>query len=247
MPIRDHFRPPTDARLPWSSLHSGWIGTITERLNVLMPPEYQALDTLRLGGGLEIDIAAVESGEDEATPDVNETDGGTAVATVPTVYTPPVATGTAPFAIPEEAEVRVYSLRGTRALVGAIELVSPGNKDRADKRELFVGKCLDYLGGGVSVVIVDVVTDRHANLHNEIVRALGAPATLELPEESNLYAAAYRPVTRKGKGELDIWVSPFAIGDVLPTMPLRLIADYFVPVELEATYTEACRRRRLIP
>jgi hypothetical protein len=29
-------------------------------------------------------------------------------------------------------------------------------------------------------------------------------------------------------------------------MPLRLIADYFVPVELESTYTEACRRRRLI-
>jgi hypothetical protein len=28
-------------------------------------------------------------------------------------------------------------------------------------------------------------------------------------------------------------------------MPLRLIADYFVPVELEATYT-AARQRRLI-
>ena len=39
----------------------------------------------------------------------------------------------------------------------------------------------------------------------------------------------------------------FNVGDTLPTMPLRLIADYFVPVELELTYTEACRRRRLIP
>jgi hypothetical protein len=28
-------------------------------------------------------------------------------------------------------------------------------------------------------------------------------------------------------------------------MPLRLIRDLFVPVELELTYTETCRKRRL--
>jgi hypothetical protein len=43
-----------------------------------------------------------------------------------------------------------------------------------------------------------------------------------------------------------VWTATFAVGDPLPTMPLRLIADYFVPVDFEAAYTEACRRRRLI-
>jgi hypothetical protein len=247
MPIRDHYRPPIEFRLPWPSLHSGWIGTITERLNELMPPEYVALDSLRFRGGLEIDIGATEMEEAERFPEVNDTNGGgTAVATAPAVYTPPATTGTTPFEFPDVAEIRVFTDRGPRKLVGAIELVSPGNKDRDEKQEAFLGKCLDYLASGVSLVIVDVVTNRHANLHNDLVQKLKAPASVELPESVNLYAAAYRPVIRSKKSQIDIWANAFAVGDALPTMPLRLIADYFVPVELEATYTEACRRRRLI-
>jgi hypothetical protein len=38
----------------------------------------------------------------------------------------------------------------------------------------------------------------------------------------------------------------FAVGDPLPTLPLRLTGDLFVPVEFEAAYQEACRRRRLV-
>ena len=36
-----------------------------------------------------------------------------------------------------------------------------------------------------------------------------------------------------------------AVGDTLPTMPLSLAADFCVPVDLEAAYAEACRRRRV--
>jgi hypothetical protein len=250
VPLRDHFHPPVEFRLPWPSLHSGWIGTITERLNDLMPPEYVALDRMWTRGGLEIDIAAVE--EDlESTRGVDGVNGhgagGTAVATVPAVYTPPAATGTVPFDFPDVAEVRIFSERGERKLVGAVELVSPGNKDRDAKRVAFVAKCLDYLASGVCVVIVDVVTNRQSNLHNEMAQQLGASPSMVLPDESPLYAASYRPVIRENRPEIDIWVNAFAVGDPLPTMPLRLIADYFVPVELELTYTEACRRRRLLP
>lgn len=104
-------------------------------------------------------------------------------------------------------------------------------------------KCVDYLG---AVVSVDVVTDRHAVLHNDPLQRLGAPPALELAEGSRLYAASHRPVLRDNRPEIDIWVNGFAVGDTLPTMPLRLIADYFVPAELELTYTDACGRRRLI-
>ena len=38
---------------------------------------------------------------------------------------------------------------------------------------------------------------------------------------------------------------PLCIGSPLPVMPLRLAGDTFVPINFEATYQEACRRRRL--
>lgn len=244
MPLRDHFHPPIEHRLPWPSLHSGWLGELTGRLNELMPPGFLALDTLRIRGGLEIDIATVEGNEPD--PSVGGPDAGPPVATARTTYTPPAPAGSCTYRFPDVAEIKVYSGEDTRILVGAIELVSPGNKDRDEAREQFVGKCLDYLGSGASLVIVDVVTERRANLHNLIARRVGAPATVELPEDTHLYATAYRPLTRKKRTTIDFWVAPCTVGDPLPTMPLRLIADYFVPVELEATYTEACRRRRLI-
>jgi hypothetical protein len=46
--------------------------------------------------------------------------------------------------------------------------------------------------------------------------------------------------------QIDVWAESCAIGAALPTMPLRLTGDLFVPVEFEATYLETCRQRRLI-
>ena len=245
MPLRDHFHPPIAGRLPWPSLHTGWIGALTTRLNAFMPPEYLALDTVRIGSRAEADIAAVEIGEFE-TEQGEEGQGGLALATRQISYAPPAALGTCSYAFPDVAEIRIYTDRGERTLVGAIELVSPANKDRPEKREAFVGKCLDYLASGASLVIVDVVTGRHANLHNAIAERLGAPDALLLPDDSHLYATAYRPVIRGKKTQIEFWINPLAIGQPLPTMPLRLIGDLFVPVELERTYTETCVGRRLI-
>lgn len=247
MPLHDHFRPPISGRLPWPSLHTGWIGEITARLNEVMPPGYLALDTVRFGGKVEIDVATVEedgagsSGGRNGHPGAGEA----AVATAAVAYTPPPALFSWPFAFPDVAELRVYRDRDGMALVGAIELVSPANKDREESRAAFTAKCLDYLAAGAGVVVVDVVTSRHANLHDELVRLLGAPAAAGVRDDADLYASAYRPVVRDGVSQVDVWVHPFAVGDPLPTVPLRLVADLFVPVELELTYTEACRRRRL--
>jgi hypothetical protein len=132
-----------------------------------------------------------------------------------------------------------------RRLVGAIELVSPGNKDRTEERQAFIAKCASYLHQGVSVVVIDVVTTRHANLHNELLRWLNAPAGL-LPNDAHLYAATYRPVLRGETPQIDVWAERCTVGAPLPTKPLRLTGDLFVPVELEATYQETCRQRRLI-
>ena len=240
MPLLNHFRKPA-SHVPWPSIHTGWIAHLAERLNALLPPGYIALDTMSLGRGLEIDIGIEE--EDEPPLPAADSSGGTAVATARAVYAPPAATGTALYEFPDTVEVRIES-EESRQLVGAIELVSPGNKDRGAKRDMFLAKCLDYLAGGACVVVVDIITERHANLHNEIVERLGADA-LALPDGAHLYAATYRPIIRKRKMNVDVWVNPLAVGADLPTMPLRVVAGLFVPVELEETYAAACRGRKL--
>ena len=171
--------------------------------------------------------------------------GSGAVATLPEVYAPPRALTAIPAVFPDRFEVRVFSRREGRRLVGAIELISPGNKDRDEERQAFVAKCASYLQQGVSVVLIDIVTTRHANLHNDLLHFLDAPAGL-LPEDAHLYAAAYRPVLRDQKPQVDVWAEPCGVSTALPTMPLRLTGDLFVPVEFEATYLETCRQRRLI-
>jgi hypothetical protein len=239
MPLHDHFRPPGN-RLPWPSLHSGWISELAGRVNAQLPDGYVALDSLNIEGVLEVDVGD----EEGVTPDqATGGAGGTAVAAARAVYTPPPATGAAEYRFPDVAELRVLSERGSNVLVGAVELVSPNNKDRETSREAFLSKCVDYLAGGACVVVVDIVTDRHANLHNEIVERIGA-GSLALPDDVRLYAATYRPVVRAAKSFVDVWVEPLKVGDPLPTMPLRLVNDLFIPIELEWAYTEACRRRK---
>ncbi|MCI0703764.1 MAG: DUF4058 family protein [Planctomycetia bacterium] len=240
MPLLDHFRKPAN-RVPWRSIHGTWISELATRLNAILPPGYIALNNMSLDGGLEIDIGIEE--EDEPPPQTSARSGGTAVAAAPAVYTPPPATGTAQYEFPDTAEIRVTN-EETGQLVGAVELVSPGNKDRGAKRDMFLAKCIEYLAGGACVVIVDVITSRRANLHNEIVAKLGAD-NLALPEEVSLYAATYRPIIRKKKMNVDVWVNPLRIGEVIPTMPLRIVAGLFVPVELEETYVTTCRGRKL--
>jgi hypothetical protein len=66
-----------------------------------------------------------------------------------------------------------------------------------------------------------------------------------MSEQTALYAVAYRPILRHEQAEIELWPTSFAVGDPLPTLPLRLTGDLFVPVDLEASYQEACRRRRL--
>jgi hypothetical protein len=130
-------------------------------------------------------------------------------------------------------------------LVAVIELISPGNKDRTTERRAFATRCASYLYQGISLLIVDIVTNRRANLHNEILRVMETADTLQLAPEVSLYAVAYRPVRRDGRDEIDVWRCPLALGQSLPTLPLSLRADLAIPVDFEATYAEACRRKRL--
>ena len=73
----------------------------------------------------------------------------------------------------DEYEVRVYDTELERRLVAAVEIVSPGHKDRPESRRAFVAKCATLLRQDVSVSIVDIVTIRPFNFYAELLTFLG--------------------------------------------------------------------------
>jgi hypothetical protein len=140
-------------------------------------------------------------------------------------------------------EVRVYDAERGMRLVGAIELISPGNKDRSESRQAFAAKCAAYLQEQVGLIIVDIVTTRHANLHEELLR-LVQPKQSPTPL-SQLYAVAYRAGPNGRPGKLDNWPASLTIGKPLPTLPLWLLGELAIPIDLEMNYEESCRVLRI--
>jgi hypothetical protein len=127
-----------------------------------------------------------------------------------------------------------------RRLVAAVEIISPANKDRAEHRQAFVSKCLGLLQELVSLVLVDVVTTRGANLYAELLEALGQSDPLLGRDSPAPYAAACRPTRPEKKWLLETWAYPLAIGRPLPQVPLWVADDLAVPLELEESYQESC-------
>ena len=141
MPLRDHFHPPLAEQRSWEELHGAWPGSIAFRLNSILPPNYYCGPRVHLGTAIEIDVAAFENGDPLGGTDDSD-GGGTAVSWVPARPTLLLDTDDP---IPPEYEVRVYDERHGQRLVAAVEIVSPGNKDRPESREAFVSKCRTLL------------------------------------------------------------------------------------------------------
>jgi hypothetical protein len=239
MPLLDHFHPPLSEERHWEGFHSKWANSLVDALNEqLLPPGYFAEPHIHFGARVEIDAATFQKQTPDGAP--------VALATAPArTWAPPEPTLVLPAAFPDTFEVRVVNTDAGPILVAAIELVSPGNKDRPEQRRAFALKCASYLVQGVSLIVVDVVTARHANLHDEIVRLLPDANALLFPAKPPLYATAYRPIRRDERDEVDAWLTSLTVGEPLPIVPLALTAELCLPIPLEVTYTDACRKLRL--
>lgn len=159
MPLCDHFRALINSRHMWNELHGMWPSTIVRQLFEILPPGFVAAPTVRLGQLFEIEVSAFETDGDAKLEQVAEHGQ---VATV----APPKPTLTLETDFPEqdEFEVRIYDAERGRQLVAAIEIVSPGNKDRPENRRAFVAKVAAMLQKDVCVSVVDLVTIRQFNL-----------------------------------------------------------------------------------
>lgn len=255
MPLLDHAK--FGAADPWSVMHGAWAIELMGRLNKrVLSKRYKARSGLHLGVKAEVDIATLERVEvgslfDGVNGHAGPGDGGGGVATAAPVYAPPAPPLTAEVGFSETAsfEIKVLGDVDGWQLVAAVELVSPANKDRDDARRIFASKCATFLAAGVSVVVVDVVTNRLANLHHDLCDLLNLPDALRWSSPTNLSAISYRTAQGRlkpelavgdGRVRLDVWPHMLAVGSVLPTVPLWLTAGLVVPLELEHTYAAAC-------
>ena len=193
----------------------------------VLPPSFVALPLIQVGTRVEIDVATLN--------------GDGSALWVPPQPTLDLAID---FTNLDLYEIQIRRDDDSLRLAAAIELVSPGNKDRESHRRAFSIKCANYLQEGVGLLVVDVVTHRSGDLHGDLLTLLGLnpPSGGEAP--SDLYAAAYRTTGPAEASRLRAWRETLALDAPLPKMPLWIMEERCVPVDLEAAYSTA--RRRLL-
>jgi Protein of unknown function (DUF4058) len=238
MPLRDHFHLPWSEQNPWEGFHSAWVNTMVRHLNGhLLPRRYRAIPQVHLGPFVETDVATFDQ---ESTPEIaRPINDGEAAWSSESVQTLEIE-----LPAQDVFEVRIHDDRQGMRLVATIELVSPGNKDRPESRQAFVTKCAAYLQEQVNVVIVDIVTSRHANLHTELLALLGH-GELSGGDDVDLYAVSYRNRKEQRKWHLEFLPIPLALESPLPTVSLWLASNLSIPLDLEKSYEETCQVLRI--
>lgn len=241
MALLDHFHPPLRSRRHWEGFHHAWATNIAQYLNrEVLPAEFFAEAEISLGPALEIDVASFEEANGQGTTTA------TATATATVVWAPPkpALSFAVDFSGLEVCEVRIYEELGGPQLRAAIELVSPANKDRLASRRTFASKCGGYLKQAVSVIIVDVVTERIANLHADLLEALEVSEG-KWESATHLYAISYRPVPVQSHERVEAWLESLSLGAGLPILPLWLGHGLSVPLLLDETYAMTCSGLRI--
>ena len=216
----------------WDSLHTFWQTQLIDWLQPRLPPGYRAF----LGSvpNLTIDSA-------NGRPDLSVRDWQNP-ATEPRPLAggaddQPDFEGLATLTLDADLAVHIHR---DGALVAAVEIVSPRNKDRPDSRERYAGRYFGYIRQGVHLLLIDVLP-RPANF--SFADVVAAEAGVQLPPTPVPFAISFRvgePVP--GGTLLAFWRRPLAVGQPLPTIQLALTVHEKVAIDLDLTYREAARR-----
>jgi hypothetical protein len=208
--------------------HQCWVVAIRSALNRgLLPPGYMAMAEPVNGRPIP-DVATLPPRAPKEWPE-----GGIAVAVAP------------PYArVIARLERINYAKRADRVVirhrrgkvVAIIEIVSPGNKESHHAIRSFIEKAADILDQGVNLLVVDLFppTSRDPQgIHGAIWENF-AGEPFELPPGKPLTVASYL-----GGDMPTAYVEPLGLGDALPSLPVFLSEDRYIPAPLEATYEEA--------
>ncbi len=221
--------------------HHRWISAIADSLNAgLLPGDYYALAEQIAEGPipdvLTLEHAEASPGASDAWNVTTDRTGGVALA-----EHPPRVRFT--FA----AEQQLYSQKANRIavfhasgdrVVAYVEIVSPGNKYSDSAIRRFIEKMEEALERGCHLLVIGPhpPTARdpqglHARFWSDI---FGQPESIGITDEQPLSVMAYRSDVVP-----NAYVTPFAVGEPVPEMPLFLDPDRYVNVPLEQTYQAA--------
>jgi hypothetical protein len=240
MPIIDHFSEKIRRISHFHSFHNAWATEIAADLNEVLPKGFIAEPNVQIGSFGEIDVRADELLTEEEK-------------TLLMQYHIPAAVAKIRVSFPDETEIFIINIEQARRTVGVVEIVSPSNKNRPENREIFVSKCLSFISQGISLIIVDIVTVRPFNFHNELLSRLRttegwmqvlAPS-FRVGDEMPLYCSSYRYTFEFKEPSVELWAYALEVGDVLPELPLFISPEIAVPVKLEKTYMETRKRFRV--
>ncbi|MHB1560197.1 MAG: hypothetical protein ACYC61_22325 [Isosphaeraceae bacterium] len=239
MALLDHFNSPLNRTHPRRSVHGAWAAAMARMLNQeVLPAGYYAVPLLDRDGPIEINVATLRESAPAASGEVGIEPREWAAPA-------PALAVAVDLAGVSGVEVQVFADDGDPRLAAAIELLSPRNKDLPAARRAFAVKCVGYLQQGSSVVVVDTVTTRRAELNSAILSLLGIDAD-EPSTATNLSAASYRAVGVEEEAQrLEMWLTPLNLGQPLPTVPLWIASDFSVPLDLEASCRMMCDDLRI--
>jgi hypothetical protein len=118
-------------------------------------------------------------------------------------------------------------------IIAVIEVVSPGSKNTRNAMRAFVRKAANLIWQGIHLLVVDLFPPSQrdpAGIHKAIWDEF-AEGPFELPTNKRLTLVAYCAAPTK-----TAYVEAVAVGDALPTMPIFLAEDKYIPAPLEETY-----------
>jgi hypothetical protein len=126
-----------------------------------------------------------------------------------------------------------------------VYVIRPVGTRSVKKEPPAAARCISYLTRGIGVIVVDILTNRSASVHNELIAQLGRGEPFLLPPAATTYASAFQPSRQPSGDQIELWPMPLRLGQPSPVLPLALRNFGIVPVDLEETYSEARQRGRL--
>ena len=219
------------------AFHTAWITDLMRVLNDgRFPDGYYALAEQHLRGRIP-DVLTLHVPDFDPTPDPvsPSRDRGIALADAPPrVSRKLVADASAAY----HARQRTLTIRNTSGhhVIALLEIVSPGNKDRAANVEELVTKVDSALMRGIHVLVVDLFSPgKHdpQGIHGAIWERFSA-TPYEVPTDRRLTVASY--LAAQG---IEAYVEHFAVGDHLTEMALFLDSATYIQAPLEQTYCSA--------
>ena len=235
MPIHDWTR--VDAGI-FHHFHHYWIGEIADALNRdLLPRDFYALAE-QISGNIGPDVLTLAHPVKSLyAGDSLISEGGIAVAAKPPKARFHARTETDLYARKAKAIV-IRHLSGHQ-VIAIIEIVSSGNKSNQTDAAAFINKASQLILAGIHLLIVDLYPP-NPRAPQGIHRAIwgeGRDGDFALPDDKPLTCVSY-----KGYPGAEVFLEPVAVGDILPTMPLFLSSETYVPIPLERTYNSAWPR-----